>query len=182
MAPLTKVLIADDDRVIVEMLTAVLRAKRVKVTAAADAMQAVMFAIREAPDAIVLDIGMPGGTGLTALRKLHDNRKTAFIPVLVLTGATDPTLPATVADLGAVFVRKPLRPAELYPILVDIVDRRAALAEQVFESVRNSSIEEIITELEGQGVTTTEVELSVVLDHLAMTRRVLRKDERWYVA
>lgn len=182
MATMRKVVIADDDRVTAETLAAALRAKRVKVTIAQDAMQAVMFAVREVPDALVLDIGMPGGTGLTSLKKLRENRKTTLLPVLVLTGLADPALPAKVAELGAGFVRKPLRPADLYPMLAEMVERRARLLELVFEHVKGSMIDELIRALAEHALDVTEVELTLVLGHLAGQGRVLEKDGKWFVA
>lgn len=104
-----KILIADDDRVVSHLLSARLQAEGWRVTVAQDAMQALMFALRLAPDAIVLDINMPGGTGLDALRKLKASSKTAAIPVIVVSGAVDRALPENVATLGAVaFLPKPI--------------------------------------------------------------------------
>ena len=103
-----KLLIADDDRVLTHLLSARLRAKGWTVTIALDAMQAMMFAMRTAPDAILLDINMPGGTGLEALRKLKVSTKTSEIPVLVLSGSIDPADEASVRALGAAgFMKKP---------------------------------------------------------------------------
>ena len=104
-----KVLVADDDPIITRLLHSGLRAKGWEVTLAADAMQAVMFASRTPPDAIILDINMPGGTGIGALKRLKASVKTGNIPVLVLSGASDPALPQTVKDLGAdEFLLKPV--------------------------------------------------------------------------
>jgi CheY-like chemotaxis protein len=109
-----KILIADDDTVLVTMLSAGLRTRGHTVVVARDAMQAVMFAIQSQPDAILLDINMPGGTGLNVLRRLKASSKTESIPVLVLSGSSDPALPDTVQQLGAAaFMSKPVDPAAL---------------------------------------------------------------------
>jgi CheY-like chemotaxis protein len=103
------VLIADDDPVVARLLAELVRQQGWRPMVAADAMQAVMFAVRGEPAAIVLDIMMPGGTGLHALRQLKSNAKTTGIPVIVLSGSADPDLPATVQQLGATtFLAKPL--------------------------------------------------------------------------
>jgi DNA-binding response OmpR family regulator len=103
-----KVLIADDDRVLSHLLAGRLRALGWNVDLAGDAMQAVMFAIRNSPDVIVLDIQMPGGTGVDALRKLKASAKTCQVPVVVLTGSVDPDdEPSFLAQGAAAFVRKP---------------------------------------------------------------------------
>ena len=110
-----KILIADDDRVIAQLVSAVVRDAGHVPLHAYDAMQTVMFAMRTpAPDLIILDINMPGGTGLDALRKLKMSAKTAQIPVVVLSGSIDQSLPAKVKELGASgFLTKPIDPATL---------------------------------------------------------------------
>jgi DNA-binding response OmpR family regulator len=108
------VLVADDDRVTVQWLTSVLAGAGHRVTAAQDAQQAVMLAVRTLPDLAILDIGMPAGSGEFALQRLKASTKTNAIPVLVLTALKDPTLPKRVRDLGAAEVLfKPISPEVL---------------------------------------------------------------------
>jgi DNA-binding response OmpR family regulator len=96
-----KVLIADDDKVFVELVSARLRAKGYKVVSALDAMQAFMLAIREVPDAILLDVNMPAGNGLEVLKKLKGSAKTGTIPVIIVSGVVDSRLPWAAQQLGA---------------------------------------------------------------------------------
>lgn len=110
-----KVLVADDDRVLGELLFSALRAYGCEVMLAQDAMQATMFAMQKSPDVIVLDINMPGGTGVGVLRKLKMSVKTMMIPVLVVTGRREPDLRAEVEALGASgFLQKPVDVDNLY--------------------------------------------------------------------
>lgn len=121
-----KVLIADDDPDMVLLVSTLLRERGWKVEVARDAMQTLMFAMRVQPDAIVLDINMPGGTGLEALKKLKMSVKTSQIPVVVMTATTDPAMPATVRGLGADdFVRKPLDAEALHSALVRLAGQPA---------------------------------------------------------
>ena len=114
-----KVLIADDDRVLSHMLAARLRALGWAVDLAGDAMQAVMFAMRNVPDVIVLDIQMPGGTGIDALRRLKQSAKTSQLPVVVLTGSVAPEEePSLLAQGAAAFVRKPADADALHEVLL----------------------------------------------------------------
>lgn len=110
-----RILIADDDRVIAQLAAAVVRQVGHVPVHAYDAMQTVMFAMRApAPDLIILDINMPGGTGIDALRKLKQSTRTDQIPVIVLSGSIDQSLPAKVKELGAAaFLAKPLDPTAL---------------------------------------------------------------------
>ena len=103
-----KLLIADDDRALSLLLATQLRALGWTVDIAHDAMQVLMFAMRTTPDAIMLDIAMPGGTGIDALKKLKRSAKTMQIPVVVLSGSIEPADEAGVMALGAAaFMRKP---------------------------------------------------------------------------
>jgi CheY-like chemotaxis protein len=103
-----RILIADDDRVLVHMLSAHLRARGHETVAAFDVMQTWMAIQRQPIDAIVLDIQMPGGTGMEVLRKIKTYSKTSLIPVVVLSGSLDPHEVQKVKDLGAdKFLPKP---------------------------------------------------------------------------
>jgi DNA-binding response OmpR family regulator len=104
-----KVLIADDDRDLCQLLGAVLRSRGHEVVFAFDAAQTLVLAKNHTPDVIALDINMPGGTGVGALEKLKLNMKTSMIPVLVITASTDAQHSTTVQQIGAAeFMQKPL--------------------------------------------------------------------------
>ena len=104
-----RVLIAEDDPVMASTLSGVLKSRGYGVVLARDAMQAFMFAVQQQPSAILLDVNMPAGTGLGALTRLQASARTSSIPVLVVSGSTDLTLPATVRAEGAKgFFRKPV--------------------------------------------------------------------------
>jgi DNA-binding response OmpR family regulator len=105
-----KVLLADDDRVFVEHISTRLRQKGHAVMMAADAMQAFMYAVREQPDVIMLDINMPGGQGTDVLRRLKLSAKTLQIPVVIVSAERDAGLETRVRKLGAAqFLSKPLQ-------------------------------------------------------------------------
>jgi CheY-like chemotaxis protein len=114
-----KILVADDDRVLSQLVCAVVRQAGHTPIAAFDAMQALMFAIRPPmPALIILDINMPGGTGLEALKKLKLSARTAPIPVVVLTGSEEADMPDQVKALGATeFVAKPIDPDALAAVI-----------------------------------------------------------------
>ena len=106
---MAKILVADDSRFQLALLGSALEEKGFQVVAAQDALQAGMLALRTAPDAIVLDINMPGGTGLEVLRRLKTSTKTRNIPVLVVSGNDDPDIRQAAMDLGVVdFLSKPV--------------------------------------------------------------------------
>src|SRR5437868_14725676 len=107
MAPRT-ILVADDDPGVTAILVAALRQGGFKVLTARDAMQAMLVTRKNVPDAIVLDIQMPGGTGLNVLKQVKASNATSQIPVIVISSTSDPKLPETVLGLGAeAFMPKP---------------------------------------------------------------------------
>ena len=81
MAP--RVLIVDDDAAIVRMLERTLRAEGYETATARDGGGALARVESWAPDAIVLDVVMPGVDGLGVARRLRD--KGSAVPILLLT-------------------------------------------------------------------------------------------------
>lgn len=119
-----RVLLADDDPMVAQVVRAGLRAKGWQVEVAADAMQAVMFATRSPPDAVLLDFNMPGGTGLTALERLRASMKTRYVPVLVVSGTENPEVPRRAEELGAAaFLPKPVDIDRLHAELCRVLGR-----------------------------------------------------------
>ena len=116
------ILIADDDRVQTLMLSTRLKARGFKVTVAYDAIQAWMAVMKTLPDVILLDIQMPGGTGIAVLKQLKASTKTCQIPVIVLSGSIDPQAAPSVKVLGAdEFLPKPVDLDRLYSTLSSLL-------------------------------------------------------------
>ncbi len=81
----TKVLLADDDRDLVDLLTFSLTRAGMAIVSAADAPSALKLLEAEQPDLAVLDVEMGRWNGFDLLRDL---RKRSDIPVIMLTGAS----------------------------------------------------------------------------------------------
>ena len=112
------VVVADDDPFFRELLCECVLASGIRVIPAADAMQAVMYAVRGSASAILLDINMPGGSGLVALERLRKNNRTMPIPVIVVSGSIEPGVEERAHALGArAFLHKPVDPAMLQATL-----------------------------------------------------------------
>ena len=84
-----KILIADDEKDWIQMLSMRLEHEGYKTEAAFDAMQALMQGMREKPDPMLLDIMMPAGGGLEALKNIRASDKTFSMPVIVITAKGD---------------------------------------------------------------------------------------------
>jgi CheY-like chemotaxis protein len=103
------ILIADDDPVVAGVLRTELRAHGFAVMVAVDVIQTMMAVRRTPPAALILDIMMPGGTGLEVLKRLKASGSMATIPVLAISGSPEPGLAEKTKALGAdEFMRKPL--------------------------------------------------------------------------
>jgi len=83
------ILIVDDDKDWVRMLSIRLQHEGYHVEVAFDAMQAITQTINLKPDLVLLDIIMPAGDGLGVLENLRVNVKAFNIPVIALTGIND---------------------------------------------------------------------------------------------
>ena len=119
-----KILVADDSRFQVKLLSDALHAKGYEVLTAGDALQAWTVALRSAPDAIVLDINMPGGSGIEVLRRLRNSSKTQLIPVLVVSGNTEGGVEEVAKNLGAAeFLHKPIDTDELCTTLSQLLSK-----------------------------------------------------------
>jgi ribonuclease P protein subunit RPR2 len=71
---------------------------------------------QQAPDAILLDIGLPGIDGLFYCQRLRETPRTKQIPIIVISGATDGKARAIAAGATA-YLRKPLDVLELLTLL-----------------------------------------------------------------
>ena len=100
-APGPTILVADDDKVMAQLVSGRLSKAGYRIVLAYDAMQTTMLAMQLHPAAVVLDLNMPGGTGIEVLKRLKASSKTCLIPVLVLSGSIEASDEQTVLGLGA---------------------------------------------------------------------------------
>jgi CheY-like chemotaxis protein len=109
MADKPKVLIVDDDDQFALLMANHLRGAGYLPVTAVDAMQGFMFALRESPALILLDISMPAGGGLSLLGRLGKAVRTQLIPVVVITARQEAEVETEARANGAVaFLRKPI--------------------------------------------------------------------------
>src|SRR5205807_10138184 len=71
---------------------------------------------RARPSVVVLDVNMPGKSGLELCRELKDNADTRDIPVVLLTGSDGGTSSEAKKAGADAFVRKPFSPPELLSV------------------------------------------------------------------
>ncbi|MDM7989164.1 response regulator [Arthrobacter sp. zg-Y877] len=106
-----KILIADDDVQILRALRITLSAYGYEVVTAESGSAAIRKAVDTHPDLLVLDLGMPGLSGMDVIEAV---RGWSAVPILVVSGRIDPADKVRALDLGADdYVTKPFSTEEL---------------------------------------------------------------------
>ena len=124
-----KILIVDDDKLIVSALSIRLRAEGHETVAAYDGASAVEQVKTQAPSLIIMDINLPFSSGLRAVKQIREATGATQIPVIFLTASKVPALREQAIALGAAgFLEKPYDANQL-AVLV-----RVALAEPIAPS------------------------------------------------
>ena len=109
-----KILVCDDDELLVDLLQFRLEAKGFDVCVARDGGEAIAMAAAEQPDAIVLDSMMPVMEGHEVLRRLRAEEATKSVPIIMLTARRQERDIVGALELGAdEYLVKPFIPEEL---------------------------------------------------------------------
>ncbi len=118
-----KVLIVDDEPLLVKSMCLVLKYKGFDVQGVMDGFEGIRAAESFQPDFIILDVMMPGIDGWETLKRLQNNDKTSHIPVIIFTAkeysnGTNLAHQAGAADM----VTKPVEPEILISLLKRLSD------------------------------------------------------------
>ena len=106
-----RILVVDDDENIVQLVKMYLERDGYQVWTAHDGTDALLEYRRSRPDVIVLDLMLPGMSGLDVCREV---RRDSSVPIIMLTARTTEADKLTGLDLGADdYVTKPFSPREL---------------------------------------------------------------------
>jgi two-component system phosphate regulon response regulator PhoB len=114
-----RVLLVEDHPTMRRSLVAVLAAEGYEVAEARDGRDGLTEAAASPPDAIVLDLHVPGIDGLEVLRRLRADPVTAGVPVIVVTATGEEQRRPAIALGAAAYLTKPFGP----PVLVETVAR-----------------------------------------------------------
>ena len=117
-----KVLVIDDEAPIRLLCRVNLEAEGIEVAEAGDGEHGLELARTEEPDAILLDVMLPGLHGWAVAERLLEDERTSGIPIIFLTARADLRDRARGMDLGGIdYVTKPFNPVELAPLVRDVV-------------------------------------------------------------
>ncbi|GAA1300114.1 response regulator [Streptomyces sanglieri] len=139
-APMTRVLVVDDEPQIVRALVINLKARKYEVDAAPDGATALQLAAARHPDVVVLDLGLPDMDGVEVIKGL---RGWTRVPILVLSARHTSDEKVEALDAGADdYVTKPFGMDELLARLRASVRRAEPVGQQGSDDI-------VIVETEG---------------------------------
>ena len=121
-----KILIAEDERDIRELVSFSLQFGGFSVVQAANGAEAVEQAQKESPDLILMDVRMPKMTGYEACRQMKTIDAVRDIPVVFLSAKGQESEIQTGLEVGAEeYILKPFAPDELVKQVQAVLDRVA---------------------------------------------------------
>lgn len=108
---MTKILLADDDQLLADLLVEYLQSQDFEVTHVADGEAAVAAVAAQPPELVILDVMMPKMDGFEALREI---RAKSMVPIIMLTARGDDIDRIVGLEMGADdYMPKPCNPREL---------------------------------------------------------------------
>ena len=175
-----RILVADDDPHIREVICFALEKAGMKTQAVADGAAALQAIERRTPDLVVLDIGMPEMDGLEVCRRL---RHTSDVPVLFLSARDEEIDRILGLEMGGDdYVTKPFSPRELVA-RVNVILRRARPAVPEPADDRQFTHGKLTlvpashsASFDGKPLALTGIEFSILKGFMAKATHVLDRD------
>jgi len=121
---MAKILIAEDERDIRDLVSFTLKFAGYEVVAASDGQDAYEKALAERPDLILMDVRMPRMTGYEACKKIKGEPSIKDIPIVFLSAKGQETEIRTGLEAGAEeYLLKPFAPDELIARVSELLAR-----------------------------------------------------------
>lgn len=123
-----KVMVVEDEEILLTALSEELKQEGFEVVGAKDGVEGVEKSVSEKPDMILLDLVMPRLDGIGALTQIKENPETKDIPVVILTNLSDYDKISDALSLGAMdyLVKANYRLEELVNKIKVVLDRKQA--------------------------------------------------------
>lgn len=173
-----RILVVDDEAAIVELVEYNLEREGFEVLTEAEGPKAVERARAERPDLIILDVMLPGMSGMDVCREL---RKTTDVPIILLTARKDEVDRVLGLELGADdYVTKPFSPRELVARVKAILrrsQRQASEGEAVAASGLVVDEERRQVTLDGRRLDLTFTEFELLATLAKNPGRAFSRDE-----
>ncbi len=135
----SRILCVDDELPLLRALAVNLRAREYEVDLASSGEEALILATRHRPDAVILDLGLPGMSGLDVIDGL---RAWTHVPILILSARDNEAVKVAALDAGADdFVTKPFGMGELLARLRAALRRNQPTGEAAIVEVPDFAVD-----------------------------------------
>jgi CheY-like chemotaxis protein len=109
-----KILIVEDEPRARESLSTYLQLKGFDTLVSSSGEEAVSLTLSDFPDVILMDLGLPGMSGIEAARVIKQNGEISKIPIIALSGYPQDIWKPTALHAGmSLYLSKPLAPADI---------------------------------------------------------------------
>jgi DNA-binding response OmpR family regulator len=140
-----RILVIDDEAPIRLLCRVNLEAAGMEVQEAEDGVVGLAAAREDRPDAILLDVMMPGMDGWQVLEGLLEDERTREIPIVFLTARAELRDQARGLELGGVdYVTKPFNPVDLAPLVEDLLERASRGESQDLRRARLAELRQLL--------------------------------------
>ena len=166
------ILVVEDEPAIQELVALNLEQAGFSVSRAGSGEQAIDLVRAELPDLVVLDWMLPGMSGLEVARKLRADRRTADLPIIVLTARAEEHDKLTGLEGGADdYMLKPFSPKELVARIKAVLRRRAPQATDDAVEISGLRLDPVSRRVTGDGQAVPLGPTEFRLLHFLMTHR-----------
>lgn len=125
---MTKILIAEDEHDILDLIAFTLRYNGYEVIVATNGEDALELALKERPDLVLLDIRMPRMSGYEVCQSLKTNDSVKDIPVVFLSAkGQESEVDAGIAAGAVAYILKPFAPDQLVARVSELIGKPSQL-------------------------------------------------------
>ena len=129
MTTMAKIVIAEDEPSVRSLIRLTLDSGQMEIFEVADGASAIEVALRERPELLFLDWGMPGQTGIEVCRALRRDPRTEGIKIVMLTARSDNGDRLAGLEAGADdYITKPFSPLQLLDKVIEVLGPEALIA------------------------------------------------------
>ena len=129
MISMARILIAEDEPSVRSLIRLTLDSGQMEIFEVADGASAIEVALRERPELLFLDWGMPGQTGIEVCRALRRDPRTEGIKIVMLTARSANGDRLAGLEAGADdYITKPFSPLQLLDKVIEVLGPEALIA------------------------------------------------------
>jgi len=126
---MARILIAEDEPSVRSLIRLTLDSGQTEILEVADGASAIEVALRERPELVFLDWGMPGQSGIEVCRALRDAPETEHTKIVMLTArSNDKDRVAGLAAGADDYITKPFSPLQLLDKVIEVLGPEALIS------------------------------------------------------